>query len=317
VLAAGVTTLDGIDGLRLLDVEARAPGPDELTIAVRAAGVGPWEALVASGYWDVGRAAPLVLGVEGAGVVERVGDGVTGFAVGDRVVTHCVPFRDQGTWTERTTTAAALVAPLPDGLDFERAAALPVSGLTALQAIDWLAVGDGDLVLVTAASGGTGTIAVELAALRGATVIATAAVAGHDRLLRLGASAVVDSRAADWPARVLAAAGRPLDAALNGLPGPGAALHKGPGVSETVLGTLRDGGRLVTIVEDPPTAERGIAIRDLAIEADAAGLAQLAELAAAGEVTVEVDERFPLGEARAAFAALGGLRSGAKVVLVP
>jgi NADPH:quinone reductase-like Zn-dependent oxidoreductase len=307
MVAVGVRELDGVDALQALELEPREPGTDEVTIRVRAAGVGPWEELLATGEWDVGREPPLVLGVECSGVVERVGDGVERFSPGDAVLTHCVPFRDQGAWAEVLTTAETLIAPLPEGLDFERAGALPVSGLTAVQALDWLGVSDGDLVLITAASGATGGIAVELAAARGATVIATSGAANFERVKALGATEVIDSRTPDWAEQARAAAPAPFDSALTAAPDS----------SSAALGTLREGGRLATIVGDPPDPERGIEVHDLIVEADAAALADLARLAAAGEITIEIAERFGVTEARAAVEALGSLRSGAKVVLVP
>src|SRR5207253_6308529 len=104
-------------------------------ISVCAAGVGNWDEIVRIGGWDVGRQPPLALGVEAAGVVAAVGEGVTGLAPGDAVLTHPLPLRHQGAWAERLTAPAALVARKPAAVSWETAAAFPVPALTADQAL--------------------------------------------------------------------------------------------------------------------------------------------------------------------------------------
>src|SRR5262249_14884145 len=112
-----------------------ALGPDEVRVEVRGGGVGNWDEIARTGGWDLGRRPPMALGVEAAGVVARAGGAVTGFAAGDRVMTHSLPLRAQGGWAEWFVAAAADVAAVPDAVPFEVAAALPVPALTADQVL--------------------------------------------------------------------------------------------------------------------------------------------------------------------------------------
>src|SRR6516165_11927316 len=119
-------------------MELPGPGdlrPDEVLIEVRAAGVGNWDEIARTGGWDLGRQPPMALGVEVAGVVARTGAAVTGFAAGDRVMTHSLPLRAQGGWAEWFAAAAADVAAVPDAVPVEAAGALPVPALTADQTL--------------------------------------------------------------------------------------------------------------------------------------------------------------------------------------
>ena len=105
--AAGIDAFGG--EVHMLELAAPgSPAPDELVISVRAAGVGNWDEIVRMGGWDVGRKPPLALGVEAAGVVAAVGEEVTGFALGDEVLTHPLPLRHEGTWAELLVAPAAL-----------------------------------------------------------------------------------------------------------------------------------------------------------------------------------------------------------------
>jgi len=174
VRAAGVRQFgDQVESLEL--PEPRALRPDEVLIDVRAAGVGNWDEFVRTGSWDLGIRPPMALGVEAAGLVTAVGDRVTGIRPGDRVTTHAVPLREQGAWAERFIAAAEHIAAVPADITFDVAAALAVPALTADQAIGAaLAIRAGQTVLVNGAGGVTGGMLVQLAAHRGATVIATA-----------------------------------------------------------------------------------------------------------------------------------------------
>src|SRR5215467_10746719 len=112
--------------IELLDL----PEPDELRtdevlVDVRGCGMGNWDDVVRNGYWDLGRRPPMALGAEAAGVVAGIGDNVSGLRIGDRVMTHSVPLRDQGAWAESFVAAAADVALIPDTVPFNVAAAFP------------------------------------------------------------------------------------------------------------------------------------------------------------------------------------------------
>jgi NADPH:quinone reductase-like Zn-dependent oxidoreductase len=306
--AAGIERFGG--EVRMLELPAPgSPAPDELVISVRAAGVANWDEFVRSGQWDVGRQPPMALGVAAAGVVESVGDNVTTAAPGDDVLTHPVPLRDQGTWAERLVAPAAAVAPKPSGVPWEDAAAFPVPALTADQALAEVAPDpDGDWVLVHGAGGVTGGLIVQLAAARGATVVATAGPSSAARVVGYGAALVLDYHDPEWPTRVREESPdrRGVAAAINAAPG-GAAL---------ALKAVADRGRLATITGDPPARERGVNVSDLYVRADGAALAVLATALDEGLLSVAVAARLRLTDAAAALDSAVSGRGGA-VVLVP
>ena len=267
--------------------------PDEVLIDVRACGVGNWDEFVRNGEWDLGLRPPAALGVEAAGLVAAAGDLVTGITPGDPVTVHSAPLRAQGTWAEQHIAAAGQLAVLPAGVPFDAAAALPVPALTAGQAIDdALQVRPGQTVLVNGAGGVTGGILVQLAAQRGARVIATAGPDSAGRVSAMGAGTVLDYHQRDWPEEVRALTGGGVDAAAN-------AARDG---SATAMRAVRDGGRLATITADLPDAERGIAMRAVQVVPDGARLADLVQLFVQGVLRVTVADSFPLERAGAALA---------------
>ncbi|MEU1620308.1 NADP-dependent oxidoreductase [Streptomyces sp. NPDC005722] len=282
--------------------EPPSPGPGQILVAVEAAGVGPWDELPIDASWDVGLRPPAALGVEGAGKVLAVGAGVTGFGVGDRVLAHEAPLPGgSGFWAERVLIDADHTAACPPGLDAVQAAALPVNGLTALQALEKLDLSRGQRLLVTNGAGATGALAVQLAAAEGIEVTATASPAAEKRLLGLGAVEVVDYHDPDWPAKVRG--------------GFDAALIIAAGTAVAALPLVRDGGRLCSLTSDAPPEERGITSWDLYIEPNGAQLARLADQAAAGTLQL-APETVPLSEGPAAFVrVVNGRAAGKKIVL--
>ncbi|MBX7555475.1 NADP-dependent oxidoreductase [Streptomyces sp. NPDC004232] len=282
--------------------EPSSPGPGQILVTVEAAGVGPWDELLNDAGWDVGLRPPAALGVEGAGKVLAVGAGVTGFAVGDRVLAHEAPLPGgSGFWAERVLVNADHTAACPSGLDAVHAAALPVNGLTAVQALEKLELGRGQRLLITNGGGATGALAVQLAAARGIEVTATASAAAAERLLGLGAKEVVDYHDPNWPAQV------------HG--GFDAALTIATGTADAALPLVRDGGRLCSLTSDAPAEERGITSWDLYLEPNATQLAQLAEQAAAGTLKL-APEPLPLSEGPAAFARVVTGRAGGKKLVL-
>ena len=282
--------------------EPAAPRPGEVLLGVRACGMGNWDEFVRTGSWDTGTGPPMPLGVEAAGVIVAVGSGVHGFQPGDAVTTHSLP---AGSWAEKFTALAEHLALVPAGVPMTVAAALPVPALTADQALDAVTVRPNDTVLVHGAGGVTGGVLVNLAAHRGARVIATAGQAGRARAL--GAAHVIDYHEPDWPARVraLTSGGVGIDAAVN-------AARSG---SADAVRAVRDGGRLATITGDLPPAERGIALSDIVVVPDGARLARLVPLLVPDAIMVGAS--YPLAEAAAAMARLREGTHGAAIVLEP
>jgi NADPH:quinone reductase-like Zn-dependent oxidoreductase len=306
MLAAGIRELAGV--VETIDLpDPRPLAGDEVLIEVRAGGVANWDEFVRTGEWDVGRAPPMALGVEAAGVVTSVGDAVEGWRPGDEVLTHPLPLRDQGTWAPWLIASEAVLARKPAAVSWEVAAAFPVPALTAGQVIDeTLEVGTDDSVLVHGASGVTGSLLVSLAATRGAEVIATAGPASHERLGRLGAAHVLDYHDSGWPGRARE---------LAGSGGVRAAANAAPNGSADAIRAVRDGGRLATITQDPPGRQRGIASTSVIVQPDGPLLGRLAELLAAGKLEIRIDATYGLADAAAALeSARGGHHGGAAVI---
>src|SRR5213592_4350772 len=170
--AAGIRALG--EPVEILEVDELAPpAADEVLIDVAAAGVGNWDELVRIGNWRVGGPAPMALGTEAAGTVAAVGSGVAEVREGDEVMTHPLPLRRHGTWAGKVLAPAATVAPRPPPTSWEASGAFPIPALTAAQALDEaLGIESGGWVVVNGAGGVTGGLLVQLAAARGARVIA-------------------------------------------------------------------------------------------------------------------------------------------------
>ncbi len=217
-----VSKYGGPDVLEVSETEIPRPGPGEVLVRVLAAGVGPWDTSVRSG--NLGGELPVIPGAEFAGVV--VGDTGDDADFEDGEPVYGYPGLT-GCYAEYVTCPAEQLAPVPAGLDRADAGAVPVDALTAQQGLtDHLGIRAGDSVLITAAAGGLGHLAVQIARASGANVIATASEQHHDFVHRLGASVVVDHQRPDWPeqirkltdggaARVLACAGPTLAGAAG------------------------------------------------------------------------------------------------------
>ena len=173
----------GPEVLEIVDLPDPHPGPGQVRIAVRAAGVNPSDWKKRKGLMD--GELPQTMGREAAGVVDELGEGVADVAVGDRVF----GFSAEGA-AQAELAVLSCYAPIPPSLDFPGAAALPAAIETATRALDQLGVGGGNTLLINGASGSVGSAAVQLAVVRGARVIGTASPANHEYLRSLGAEPV-------------------------------------------------------------------------------------------------------------------------------
>ena len=285
------------------------PGPGQVRVRVRAATVNPVDWLVAGGVLAsmTGHLPfPLVLGWDAVGDVDAVGAGA-GIPVGATVAALSPWFdRGVGTFADTVVLDATAVAPLPEGADPVEAATVPLNGLTARQALDLVAPRPGQRLLVTGASGGVGGFAVQLAAARGASVVAVASYGDEDRVRGLGATDVLP-RGDDPVAAVRRLLPDGVDAVLDAVP-----------VGPHLIGAVRDGGTFVTVLDPAiPVVERGIRVDKVSVRPDAGQLGELLAALAAGRLRTAVAHRLPLDEAGKALvlAAAGGLRG--KVVLLP
>lgn len=197
---------DDLSTTGLADVPVPDPGPGEVRIKVMAASLNPVDWKLCSGvapWWT----EPHVVGLDASGVVDKLGEGVTGWAVGDRVVWHG-NLRRQGVFAEYATTVAHVLTRLPETVSWEAAAALPCAGLTAYQAVvRKIRLQPGQTIVVQGATGGVGGFAVQIAHWIGAKVIALARPEKANRARALGADVVLDYRAPDLAAQVRAANG--------------------------------------------------------------------------------------------------------------
>ncbi len=184
------------EALRLADLPTPVPGPGQVRVRVRAAALNAYDwhlyrgdPFLARIAFGLRRPRPRLAGIDAAGEVDAVGDGVTGFAVGDRVAGVV----DTGTFAEQIVADAGLLARIPDGLDLTTAAALPGAGLTALQGLRGTGLRDGARVLVIGASGGVGHYAVQLARVLGASRVVAVTSGRNTRMVsELGADRVID-----------------------------------------------------------------------------------------------------------------------------
>ncbi|SFH21961.1 NADPH:quinone reductase [Streptomyces mirabilis] len=243
---------------------------------------------------------PLVLGKDFAGTVEAVGEGVDGFAVGDAVFGVVMkPFLGTGSLAQYVTVSAAIgVAPIPSGLKAEDAGALGLAGTAALDSLNALSPAEGETVLISGATGGVGALAVQLAAARGAKVIATARPgeeADFVTALAKGQIHLVDFTG-DLEAQVRSIAPDGVDAVVH-LAGDGAQL----------AGLLRPGGEIASTVGLTQDGVKGqeVAVHTVWADPNAQTLTALAEQAASGALRVPVTASYPLEQAPQAFAAFG------------
>ncbi|MEV6247898.1 NADP-dependent oxidoreductase [Streptomyces sp. NPDC051742] len=284
------------------------PGPSQILVAVHAAGVNPtdWKHRSAGLFLD---RLPLVLGWDVSGVVEAVGFGVTVFKPGDEVF-GMLPYPDGvGSHAEYVTGPARAFAHKPADIDHVQAGALPLAALTAYQAIvDIAAVGPGQRVLVHAAAGGVGHVAVQIAKARGAYVIGTASAPKHDFVRSLGADEVVDYRSVDFAEVV-----HDIDMVLDTLSGD---------TRVRSLDVLRPGGTLVSLLpgtdpdEAAKAAARGVRVETHLVEADHAGMNAVADLVRSGALRAHVEAVFPLADAAKAHTHGETGRTTGKIVLV-
>lgn len=302
----------GPEVLHLMTRPRPTPGPTEVLVRVHAAGLNPvdWKTRAGGGVAGLLGQTPWILGWDVSGVVEQLGAGVTRFAVGDAVFGMPRFPHLAGGYAEYVTAPSRQLAHLPQGLDHVQAAGLPLAGLTAWQAlVDTANLQPGQRVLVHAAAGGVGHLAVQIARSRGAHVIGTATAAKHPRLRELGVHQAVDYTTTPFEEQM-----DPVDVVLDLVGGPYATRS---------LDVLAPGGLLLEIPSGsdlPPRramADRGLRALNLLVEPDGAGLAHLAHLVETGALLVDVEHAAPLAKVAELHRAGETGRTRGKLVVVP
>ncbi|MFD5464143.1 NADP-dependent oxidoreductase [Kitasatospora sp. NPDC127059] len=298
VKAFGFVDYGGPETQEFLDRPVLDPGPGQLAITVRAAGVNPVDWKIRRGFLGRERQLPAVLGQEAAGVVQQVGPGVTGFTPGDEVFGLVAA----GAFAEQTLLRAEMSALKPEAVGFDLAAALCVSVATADDAVRQLALGAGRTLLILGIAGGVGSAAAQIARSQGLVVVGTASDANRAYVESLGATQV---RYGDGvAARIAEAAPAGVDGILDLVGGDALRAVADVRAERTELVSTADpatvaelGGSYVTRSTTPET------------------LAALAALVAAGDLDPQVTGRYPLADAAEALAEVESGHARGKVIL--
>jgi NADPH:quinone reductase-like Zn-dependent oxidoreductase len=295
----------GVDVLRVVEVDDPAPGPGQLLIRVKAAGINPGESKIRDGSlherWPA--TFPSGQGSDLAGVVEGVGAGVDGFKAGDEVI----GFTDnRASQAELVVIDAENATRRPAGVPWEVAGALFVVGATAYAAVGAVGLSDRDTVVVSGAAGGVGSLTVQLARRTGATVIGLASEHNHGWLRGHG---VVPLTYGDGVAdRIRDAASNGVDAFIDTI---------GGGYVELALELGVAPDRIDTIADFAAVAKYGVKAEGNAAGASAQTLAELAALVEQGDLEVPIAATYPLEQVRDAYADLERNHTHGKIVLVP
>jgi NADPH:quinone reductase len=290
------------------DFPAPSPTDNEVLVRVHASSVNPVDGSIAAGLLagtGVEHEYPVTLGRDYAGTVEQTGAAVSGFKPGDQVfgfLLHANPTVRDGAWAELITVTEELsIAPVPDGVELATAGAAPLAGITAVTAVDALDLSEGDVLLVAGATGGVGSLAVQLAAKAGATIVAPALPEDEEFLRGLGVSEIV-ARDGDVAAAVRERFPDGVDALLD-------LVNYAPGTYDAAL---KDGARIAS-----PTGAAGEGPgRTMVMAAPTAqNLERLGALLADGTLRVPVQATYPLAQAPEALAALTGQHTQGKLAI--
>jgi NADPH:quinone reductase len=294
----------GVDpqAMHLAEVDLPEPAEDEALIRVQAAGVGPWDISMRRGAWT--GPVPYIVGGEFAGVV--VGDTGQAGAFDDGAPVYGYPGLS-GCYAEYVTCPIEQLAPIPAGLSVVEAAGAPINALTAEQGLtDILSVSAGDQILITAAAGGLGHLAVQIARALGAAVVATASPQHHDFVHKLGAAVVIDHNQPDWPDRVREV--------TNG--GPAKVLACAAPTLAGAARAARDGATIATPVHAELPADEHIHWQAYDGQPRGSRLIRMAPWFDEGTLAVHVSARYFLTDAAEAHRQVEQGHTRGKVVLI-
>jgi NADPH2:quinone reductase len=302
--AAGVTEFGGPEALHIVEVPAEPLGPGQVRLRVQAATVNPTDTYARSGAYagrDPVKTPPWVPGMDVAGVVAEVGEGVDHLAVGDAAMGIVVPFGPYGAYREDKVLPGNSVVRAPKGVGAVAASTLPMNGLTARLALDLMALTPGQVLAVTGAAGAFGGYVVQLAKADGLTVVADASEADEGLVKELGADVVV-RRGDDVAARI-------REHVPEGVDG----LADGSVQDALVLPAVKDGGAVATVRGYRGDGERGLRVFNTVVRRvaeDRPALDRLRQQVEDGVLTLRVARTLPAEEAAEAHRMLerGGIR---------
>jgi NADPH:quinone reductase len=298
-----VQELGGIGSVEFRERPVPTPGAGQVLVRVRGAGVGPWDVAIISGAF--GRPAlPYTPGFEVAGVVEAVGDGVD-VRPGERVWAGLGTAG--GGFSEYALADADTLARMPERLSFTEAAGLVVGGGTAWDGlVDHGRLQAGETVLITAAAGGVGSVAVQVAAAVNARPLGVAGPRNRDFLRGLGAGEVFDYHARDWVQQVLAAVPGGVDVLFDAAGGQ---------TRDQAVGAVREGGRAIFLVGAPAELGRGVVGVSLDADVNRQKLEAIGRLVEAGTLRPQVEAVLPFEQVREALERVAGRHTRGKIVL--
>jgi NADPH:quinone reductase-like Zn-dependent oxidoreductase len=311
--AVAIDSPGGPDALQVRTLPVPAVDANEVLIAVHAASVASWDIEIRQSMAYISKPKyPYTLGSDGSGVIAAVGSAVKRFKVGDRVYAYCWDNPKGGFYAEYVAASSDCVSKLPQGISLEAAGALGASGLTAISGIDRvLHIKRGDTLIIHGASGAVGSLALQMAKVRGARVLATASGDEGVALVRkLGADVAVDGRTGDISAAAREFAPKGVDAVL--------ALAGGPALDKC-LGALRAGGRVAypNGVNPAPQARPGITVAayDALFGDQKDQFVELNRVVEAKPFDVPIAATFDLADAAAAHRRVEAGRVPGKVLL--
>jgi NADPH2:quinone reductase len=291
------------------------PGEGQVRVRVAATGLNPFDSTVVKGSLkgSMEHRFPLVPGMDAAGTVDSVGAGDVGWAVGDEVFGSVgKAYLGEGTLAEFVTMSAGTVARVPASIDARAAAATPVAGVTALTMVDSVSVPDGGVLVAVGATGGVGSYLIQLAASRGARVVAVCSAANADYARSLGAVDTVDYAAGDVAEALRARYPDGIDAIAD--------MHGGKDELARLVDLLRPGGAVTSAVgaaDVDALAERGIGATNVFGRVTTASLEQLTAMMERGEMVTPELHSFPLSDAAQALALVGSGHVRGKIVVIP
>lgn len=306
--AAQISEYGDASVVKINEVDKPEAGEGKVLVEVKASSLNPFDSKLREGYMkdSIPLKFPATLGGDIAGVVAEVGEGVTGFAAGDKVYGQAaVVAGNSGAFAEYAVTKASQIAKSPTNLDFEEAASLPLVGVSALQALtEHINLQSGQKILIHGGSGGIGSVATQIAKHLGAYVATTAPAEAADFVKNLGADEVIDYKAQDFITLV-----RDYDAVFDTVGGE---------VFEKSLDVLKQGGVAVSMIasaDEAAAKQRGVTAMTQGTKVTAERLEKLAKLVEDGVVTPQVSKVFPLDQIKEAFEFREGQSFTGKVVI--
>lgn len=295
------------------DLPVPEPGDGQLRLRVVVAGLNPFDVAVVQGYVKdhMEHRFPLVPGMDASGTVDAVGDGVEGYAVGEEVFGSVgKAYLGEGTLAEFTTVSAGTATHKPSSFDHAVAAAIPTAGVTALNTADALQLSDGHTVVAVGATGGVGSYFVQLAARRGARVVAICREENADYARRLGAADVIDYAAGDVADELRSRYADGIDAV--------AAMHGDAEQLAKLTEHVRSGGHVASVVgaaDIEALGARGVEGTNIQGRVTTASLDILSAMLEAGELVAPEIRTYPLADAGDALAAVGTSHVRGKLVV--